>query len=118
MGDLTSCCCPNMSDQGYTKVDWAMRIYIFLASTLYSASTNALWYCEVVIKRENPLAICPTQQNVKGVARIFYVLIPFIIIYFYTSAIWSIYQLTRKTENKNLAPDMKTICLHVMCVVV
>lgn len=51
-------------------------------------------------------------------ARPIYLLIPIIIIYFFSSAILKIVQLTRRAHNKSLELDLKVIGLHLMIVII
>jgi len=76
----------------------------------------AITYCTIVWVPSHPGEDCETQQNVQDFARVLYLLIPYTIIIFFTSAICKINKVTKLINNKNLKPDNKVINLHIMCI--
>lgn len=108
-------CLNKMGDRGYSIIDWSMRVFIVAASSFYVCSFNLFFYCKI---SDGGAKDCTDKFRILQWAKPFYVLIALIIIYFYSSAIWKIYSLITRTENKSLMPDMKVIWLHILCIVI
>jgi len=44
-------CCHDMGDKGYRRLDWAIRVFIFISTSFYIWATAALFYCVRITKK-------------------------------------------------------------------